>query len=151
MYLVLVCSIMERHIWIQSCLAIPKPVSTAGSAEIGGLHTVIPTGNMLLGAYPYEVPELLGGPCLYISRQFPPSLPYSLRKPPDLYPTYNMANTVTTLYDAFLNVHNRLSVPLTDGEIQLDSGTLENPIQSTIDPGRSAPTIVVSAGEGFSA
>lgn len=60
-----------------------------------------------------------------------------------------MANTATTVYDAFLTVYNRLPVPLTDGEIQLDSGTLERPIQSTIDPGSSAPTIVVSAGEGF--
>lgn len=58
-----------------------------------------------------------------------------------------MANTETTLYDAFLTVYNRLPVPLTDGEIKLDSGTLERPIQSTIDPGSSAPTIVVSAGE----
>lgn len=59
-----------------------------------------------------------------------------------------MANTATTLYDAFLTVHNQLPVPLTDGVIQLDSGTLERPIQSTIDPGSSAPTIVVSASEG---
>lgn len=59
-----------------------------------------------------------------------------------------MANTATTLYDAFLTVYNRLPVPLTDGQIELDSGTLERPIQSTIDPGGSAPTIVVSACEG---
>lgn len=59
-----------------------------------------------------------------------------------------MANTATTVYDAFLTVYNRLSVPLTDGEVELDSGTLERPIQTTIGPGSSAPTIVVSASEG---
>lgn len=59
-----------------------------------------------------------------------------------------MADTATTVYDAFLTVYNRLPVPLTDGIIELDSGVLERPMQSTIDPGGSAPTIVVSASEG---
>lgn len=85
----------------------------------------------------------------YIYQDEIPSLYHTLsqRQTPHLALSCAMANTATTLYDAFLNVRNQLSVPLTDGEIQLDSGTLERPIQSTIDPGRSAPTIVVSAGE----
>lgn len=60
---------------------------------------------------------------------------------------YNMADT-TSIYDAFLNLHNTLSVPLTDGTIELDSGTLEKPIPSTIDAGSRLPSIFVSAGEG---